>query len=188
MSMPQTARYWTPAMVRGSRPANRHWPRYECVDGELLLTPAPSLHHNEIICRLVTRLRAALEGRPGLCALFAPIDFELGRSLVQPDAFVVSYSGPDLPMTTHEIDGILLTIEVISRGSARNDRILKRQLYLREQVEEYWVVDLGARRIERWRAGETELRMETGEFVWYPSLDCQPIHINVLEMMGGLLG
>jgi Uma2 family endonuclease len=188
MVMPQIARYWTPEMVRRIRPAHRHWPRYECVDGELLVTPAPSLHHQEIIFRLVTRLRAALENRAGLCALFAPVDFELGDSLVQPDAFVVSYSGPRLPISTREIDSILLTIEVLSPGSNRNDRQVKRRLYQREAIGEYWIVDIARRVIERWRPDDVKPRIETGEFLWEAFGEAKPIPISVPQLVHGLSG
>ena len=188
MVMPQIARYWTPEMVRRIRPAHRYWPRYECVDGELLVTPSPSWHHQEVIARLVTRLRLVLSARQGLCALFAPLDFEFGDCLVQPDAFVVSYSGPNLPNSTREIDEVLLAIEVLSPGSIRNDRQIKRRLYQRERVGEYWIVHIGARAIEHWRPDDIAPQIETGEFVWQGAGQSQPVLISVAHLVDGLRG
>ncbi len=51
-----------------------------------------------------------------------------------------------------------IAIEILSPGSAneRRDRDLKRKLYAREGVEEYWIVDWRARQIAIYRrAGDT---------------------------------
>jgi hypothetical protein len=45
MGMPAHARRWTAAEVRELTDEQRHWPRYELTDGELLVTPAPRPVH-----------------------------------------------------------------------------------------------------------------------------------------------
>lgn len=45
MSMPAASRRWTVEEVRAMQDEERAWPRYELIDGELLVTPAPRRLH-----------------------------------------------------------------------------------------------------------------------------------------------
>ena len=62
----------------------------------------------------------------------------------------------------------LLVVEVLSPSSARHDRITKRRRYQRTGVSEYWVVDLDARAIERWRPGDERPEVLDDVLVWQP--------------------
>lgn len=57
------------------------------------------------------------------------------------------------PKNWSEIRTLLLAAEILSPATARADRTLKRTLYQREGVGEYWVVDLDARRVGAGEAG-----------------------------------
>jgi Uma2 family endonuclease len=57
-------------------------------------------------------------------------------------------------------------VEVLSPGTAARDRGVKRRLYLEAGVEEYWIVDLDARLVERWRAGDERPEIVEGELAW----------------------
>ena len=50
--LPDTTRHWTADEVRALGDETRAWPRYECVDGELLVTPGPSYDRQEAVARL----------------------------------------------------------------------------------------------------------------------------------------
>ena len=50
-----------------------------------------------------------------------------------------------------DIRALLLAVEILSPSTARADRQAKRRLHQRERVGEYWIVDLDARVVERWR-------------------------------------
>ncbi|MDH5235567.1 MAG: Uma2 family endonuclease, partial [Gemmatimonadota bacterium] len=50
--------YWTAAMVR-ELPDDGN--RYECIDGELLVTPAPRWRHQDVVGEMYVRLRTWLE-------------------------------------------------------------------------------------------------------------------------------
>ena len=55
-----------------------------------------------------------------------------------------------------------LAIEIIAYSSKRTDRLQQRDLYMTEDVEEYWIVDPGLRRVERWPKGAAEPKLVTG--------------------------
>ena len=59
------SRRWTPGEVDALNDPGRAWPRYECVEGELLVTPAPNIDHQVVVGRLyrmpIDRLLLAIE-------------------------------------------------------------------------------------------------------------------------------
>ena len=52
MSMPASTRRWTVDEVRAMQDEERPWPRYELIDGELLVTPAPRRVHQRAVLEL----------------------------------------------------------------------------------------------------------------------------------------
>ena len=127
--------------------------RYEAIDGELYVSPPPKPPHQWVLSNLFSALVDLLM-RPGHGRLFvAPIGVEFAGTEegVQPDFLFVSKER--LPIVTE--DGIQgapdLVIEILSPSTARRDRTVKRLLYQRQGVAEYWIVDLDARQVEVWR-------------------------------------
>jgi Uma2 family endonuclease len=143
--------------------------RYELVDGVLLVTPAPRLNHQAALEALVTRLSAYLAGRRAGIVLPSPADIRLGPStLVQPDLFVAPLIDGRRPRDWKEITRLVLAVEILSPSTARQDRGVKRRLY-QQHTDEYWVVDLEARRIERWRPGMAESEVVENTLRWQPA-------------------
>jgi Uma2 family endonuclease len=140
--------------------------RHELLDGEYVVTPAPSLRHQRVLGRLFVALRSAIDDNTGLEALWSPADIQLGpRTLVQPDLFVLRR--PLDPAATWKDVGVpLLAVEVLSPTTAVRDRGKKRRLYLEAGVEEYWIVDLDPRLIERWRRGDQRPEMVDDTLEW----------------------
>lgn len=119
--------------------------RRELIDGELFVSPAPRLGHQEVVLRLATALRTAL---PDWRVLPAPVDVWVDvTTVVQPD--VVGYSPKAAatldPMGSAE-QGLVpeLVIEVSSPSTRRLDLVWKRALYERLPIREYWFADLDA--------------------------------------------
>ena len=154
MGMPalSPSTYWTAEMVRAI-PDDRN--RYECIDGELLVTPAPRWRHQDVVGELYLQLRLWLAQSPLGKVTASPADVEIvPGTLVQPDLFVVPRDEMGaLPHEWHDIRAILLAVEVLSPSTARNDRVIKRRFFARAGVPEYWIVDVDARVIERWTLG-----------------------------------
>ena len=170
MSPAETTRRWTAREVRDLIAAQPlYTPRYELVDGELLVTPSPAFVHQKAVTKLMVTLAAWLERNPLGLVLTSPSDVELApEDLRQPDVFVVP---PDEEKRVHR-DGnpvrrLLLAIEVLSPSSSRNDRVNKRPGYQRH-VGEYWIFDLDARVVERWRRGDDRPEILADHLEWRP--------------------
>jgi Uma2 family endonuclease len=131
----------------------------ELWDGELVMSPAPSFLHQEIVDRfhdcLKTWVRSRHLGKTGI----APIDMVLApRRSVQPDVVFISQSR--LSIIQDRIMGPAdLVAEVLSPESRRRDRFDKRDLYEQHGVKEYWLIDPEALTVEvlYLRSGEYEL-------------------------------
>ena len=164
MGMPHAAERWTAERVRAlPDDGNRH----ELVSGELVVTPAPRGIHQAALAALYDRIAphaaAAGLGR----ALWSPADISLGEDeILQPDLFVCRTAGGAPIRDWADISQLVLVIEVVSPASARYDRTLKRKRYQRAGVPEYWVVDLDARLIERWRPGDERPEMLSEKIEW----------------------
>jgi Uma2 family endonuclease len=138
--------------------------RHELLDGVHVVTPAPNLLHQRAVGLLCVPLRTALQGRRDAEVFTSPADVVLGpRTLVQPDIFVVKRE-PGQKLTRWADVGVpLIAIEILSPTTAPRDRGAKRRIYQRAGVGEYWIVDLDARLIERWRP--EDLRPEIADQV-----------------------
>lgn len=124
--------------------------RYEVIDGELFVTPAPALRHQEAVGALYRELWAYLQRERVGHPFVAPADVIFSpQRAVQPDVLVVPLIAGKRPEKFSEVGRLLLAIEVLSPSTARADRVVKRRLFREEGVAEYWIVDLDSRTIER---------------------------------------
>jgi Uma2 family endonuclease len=116
--------------------------RYELIEGELFVSPAPSLRHQTVSSRLGAALNEALD-KPGLARVFhAPTDLILApTSVVQPDLVIVGSARSSI-MTERALEGVPdVVVEILSPSSLDRDQYIKRKLYERFKIPEYWVVD-----------------------------------------------
>ena len=116
--------------------------RYEIVDGELYMTPAPTTHHQEVVGELFLSLSRYVKER-GLGRVFvAPLDVVLSEhTVVQPDIVFVSSTNVGIIKEEGIFGTPDLVVEVTSTSTGERDVGLKRRLYLRAGVREYWIVD-----------------------------------------------
>jgi Uma2 family endonuclease len=129
--------------------------RYEVIDGDLLVTPAPTTTHQAISKRIQFVLMQQVEQR-GLGQVFnAPIDVIFSRTrTVQPDLLVVRTEHAHL-ITERGVEVAPdLVVEILSASTEHSDRERKAKLYASEGVREYWIVDAAASCIEVYRLGE----------------------------------
>lgn len=133
---------------------------YEAIGGELHVTPAPKPRHEWVRMNLVYALLDLIV-RPGHGRVFAApigVEFPDTEEGVQPDILVVSTERLNVVREDWIQGPPDLVIEVLSPSTARRDRTVKLDLYRRQGVPEYWIVDVDAKQIEIWRfaAGATE--------------------------------
>ena len=128
--------------------------RYELLDGELIMVPAPSTGHQRIDTKLGWRLAQFVEQKSLGEVFFAPCDVVLSDiNVVQPDLLFVSNARAHI-ITADNVQGPPdLVVEILSPSTAHRDRTLKRTLYAQYGVPEYWLVDPDARTVTVLRLG-----------------------------------
>lgn len=117
--------------------------RYEVIEGDLYMSPAPRSIHQRIIARLYGYLWDYLKDRSIGEALFAPIDLILPdlASPVQPDLLFIAQDRLDI-IKEKFIEGIPdLIVEILSPGNPALDRRTKFRVYAQAGVREYWIID-----------------------------------------------
>ena len=123
--------------------------RYELVEGELLLVPSPSLCHQRILGKLWRAISSHVEENRLGEVFFAPCDVVFSEiSVVQPDLLFVSKGRLGI-LTDASIQGPPdLVVEILSPSTGQGDLGIKRNLYAKYGVREYWIVDPHSKTIE----------------------------------------
>ncbi len=117
--------------------------RHELIDGEHYVTPSPNTAHQVIVSNLHFALRGDLEAHPAGQLFLAPFDVVFSDfDVVEPDLLYITAARRHEILTTQNVRGAPdLVIEVGSPGTRRRDETIKRRLYERDGVAEYWMVD-----------------------------------------------
>ena len=153
--------------------------RYEVVDGELFVTPAPSYAHQGVVGELFYRLRGYVES-VSLHVLTAPAAATFSpRREVQPDLLVLPLVDGRPPRAFADVGRLVLAVEVLSPSTTRADRYVKRRLYSSEGVPEYWIVDIASQLVERWRPDDEEPEVLFETLTWQPRDDVAPLVIDL---------
>ncbi len=137
------------------------WKRYEIIDGELFVSRAPHIHHQDSGGNIYIELQL-WSRKSGLGkALFTPGIIFSDADNVIPD--VVWISNERLEQLVDD-EGHLtgapeLIVEVLSAGNTneRRDKEAKLKLYSIKGVKEYWIVDWRLRQIEVYRRENAQL-------------------------------
>jgi Uma2 family endonuclease len=149
--------------------------RYEIVDGELFVTPAPRTLHQRITGNIFVPLHQHVRQHRLGEVFVAPYDvvFAVG-TVLEPDILFVSssrlhYIGEDNLSGPPD-----LVVEVISESTKRLDREVKLKQYALYGVSEYWLVDPEGKSVEvfRLKGKEYELvaRLGFGDTLTSPLL------------------
>jgi len=186
MGMPQQSTLWTADMVR-ALPDDGN--RYEVVDGELLVTPAPAEPHQRAVAVLLLELGLYARTQGGCEVLPSPADIELdSHGMVQPDLFVQGFVGGRPPVAWNTGAPLLLVVEVLSPSTARADRTTKRRRFQRARIPEYWILDLEARVIERWRPEDERPEVLSESITWQPYGAVAPLTIDLPRLFARIHG
>lgn len=153
--------------------------RYECIDGELFVSPSPVQRHQRALLLLTCAIRpyAELEQHVGWVWM-APSDLILGpRTIVQPDLRVHA-AGPGATPAEVAASSMLI-IEILSPSTARLDRHQKRRLYLNGAAALYWIVDLASELVEVWTPGIDHPFVVTDMLSWQPAGASAPFELEL---------
>lgn len=129
--------------------------RYEIIDDELYLTPAPGTRHQRIVTDLVVHLGAFVRSH-GLGELFVgPFDVLFAEGdYMEPDLVFVRRDRTEL-LSDRGVEGAPdLLVEVLSPSTEKRDRGIKLARYRHFGVGEYWIIDAEARTVEVWKLSE----------------------------------
>jgi Uma2 family endonuclease len=123
--------------------------RYEIIDGELLMAPAPDTWHQSWSGDIYAVLRTHVTGQKRGKVFMAPVDVILDpENTVQPDIVFVAAANSGI-IQRRAIFGVPdLLVEVVSPSSVRRDRYDKKQLYAHFGVKEYWIGDPANKALE----------------------------------------
>jgi len=123
--------------------------RYEIIDGNLLMAPAPDTWHQDWARNLFRILDDYVLERKLGKVFFAPLDVVLDpENTVQPDLIFVAAANLRI-IQRRAIFGVPdLLVEFVSPSSVRRDRYDKRDLYARFGVKEYWIGDPANKALE----------------------------------------
>ena len=187
MGMPRSApTRWTAEMVR-ALPDDGN--RYEVVDGELLVTPSPASPHQRAVSLLHVELHGYARTHGFGEAMTSPADIELDRyGMVQPDVFVQGLIDAHFSRAWNTGAPLLLVLEVLSPSTARADRTTKRRRYQRAGIPEYWIVDLDARVIERWRPDDERPEVLGDTLSWLAPGAASPLTIELAPLFARVHG
>jgi len=162
--------------------------RHELIDGEHYVTPSPNTKHQKIVLRLAARILNWVEGHAIGQVFVAPFDVIFTKfDVVEPDVLYMSNGRAAEILTDANVQGVPeLVVEIGSPSTRRRDETVKRLLYERAGVSEYWVVDpeLDVVRVYR-REGErfarpAELSAAAGDVLTttlLPSLELQLVDV-----------
>ena len=123
--------------------------RYEILDGELSVTPAPAIRHQTVLGNLYRFLANYVVANQLGKFFIAPTDLILApTTVVQPDLIFIGNDRRHI-VSERAIEGPpTLVIEILSPTTHRTDRVAKAQLYAQYQVSHYWLVDPDRRTLE----------------------------------------
>src|SRR3989304_4121447 len=116
--------------------------RYELIEGDLYMVPAPDFYHQIVSGNIEFFLRDFVKKRKLGIVVYAPVDVLLSpEDVLQPDILFISNERRHF-ITEKNVSGAPdLVIEILSPSTQERDKIVKRDLYVTHGVKEYWIVD-----------------------------------------------
>ncbi len=161
--------------------------RYEVIEGELFVSCAPSLTHQQVSMNIAFLIRSYLETNPIGLVFATPGLILTELSGVIPDIVFFRHERKEEIVSCERLVGVPdIVVEILSLGAenVRRDRVAKRQLYARHSVPEYWMADPEKRAVEVYRlqSGSLELVKTFKDedqiaSVFLPGFTCRPAEI-----------
>lgn len=123
--------------------------RYEIIEGELTMSPAPEPDHQDVIGNIYSALRNFVRAHSLGKVYVSPIDVVLSMTdIVQPDIVFIAAERLAFVKKKNIVAAPDIVIEVLSPSTEINDRTRKKVLYEKFGVKEYWIADMDAMAVE----------------------------------------
>ncbi len=125
--------------------------RYEVINGRLYEMPAPTPLHQRILIRIAKFMIYFVERKDPGEVLPSPIDVVLGdKYVLQPDIIFISKDRLGIIGEKAIMGPPDLVVEIISPATVRRDTVVKKEIYEKFGVREYWIVYPDEKAIEVW--------------------------------------
>jgi len=137
-------------------------PYYQLVKGELIMSPSPALEHQRTSKRLFHMLYILIEIPKKGEVFYSPADVYLDeKNVFQPDIVVLLKEGK----AKVEEKGIFgppdAVVEILSPSTAYYDLIVKKEVYERVGVKEYWLLDPNRKTFEIYKNTEEGFKLSS---------------------------
>jgi Uma2 family endonuclease len=163
--------------------------RYESIDGELIVTPAPTIKHQRVLRSLI-RVLGAFAYKTGRGELvLPPFDVVLGHyNIVKPDLLLIASEPGHILGDHNKFEGPPnLVVEVSSPISLRIELVRKSALYARCGVPEYWIADPERQRMVIYYLQDNQyVPIESDADGWLVSRVFPELRIDPAEVFSGL--
>lgn len=117
-------------------------PRYQLIEGDLCMAPAPNRFHQDISRNLQVVLTNYLSAHPIGVLYNAPFDVYLSEiDVFQPDLLIVLNENRGI-LTDAGAEGAPdFVVEILSAKTRQLDLVNKKRVYARMGVKELWIID-----------------------------------------------
>ncbi|MBN1698630.1 MAG: Uma2 family endonuclease [Spirochaetales bacterium] len=116
--------------------------RHELIDGDHFITPAPSIRHQIVSKNIEYLFERYFRNSDTGIILDAPVDVYLSDfDIVEPDLIIIKKENQKIIRDNYIKGHPDMVVEIISPSTQKNDIELKKHLYEKYGVEEYWIVD-----------------------------------------------
>lgn len=123
--------------------------RYELIDGDFFMVPAPATYHQRVSAKIQYRLTRYVEDHDLGVVFNAPTDVVFSdEDVIQPDLFFISHERKGIIKPENIRGAPDLVIEILSPSTAERDLVVKKRLYAKFAVHEYWIVSPEQKTIE----------------------------------------
>ena len=121
--------------------------RFELIDGKIvMMSPRPRIDHSRALGNIFSEFRTYLKGKK--CEAFSDgVDVYLDeKNHFIPDVMIICNKNI---ITDLNIQGVPdLVVEVLSPSTAKNDKGIKKDIYEKFGVKEYWIVNTVDKSVE----------------------------------------